>query len=345
MRWTRKVRSTISPSKVELDYEVIPELEHGSFRNLSAREMALAGTVVKTYVSFGDPFAPGTVGYIAKKAKRAGDLECVTEEMICSLGRLLPLRMADSRLVRLPTSEPGTYDLRFMSRNFLVRGVTALVHGLELMAGFMESTTEEIAEVFLRNREEERSFYTTETVVHVLRWFGRDDAERHSLIDAFGRMLAFDALLGAQDRHAMNWGVIQHLREPRVPYEFAPLFDTARGLFCEHREKSLEDMDRRGERRTSIERYAARSVPVLGCSCSSGKKLNHFELIEHCIAEQASELKRPIEQVVGAFGLQRAEKMLKRRFGRIITSRRMGYVLELLELRAAKLKSIVETAQ
>jgi hypothetical protein len=39
------------------------------------------------------------------------------------------------------------------------------------------------------------------------------------LLDGFARMLAFDALIGANDRHAQNWGVIESAIIARQPHD------------------------------------------------------------------------------------------------------------------------------
>jgi hypothetical protein len=105
-----------------------------------------------------DPFADQTVGYLAKKSKREGDLECVTEEIISSVGHLLPVSIAQSKLVRLPGTNPP--DIRFMSRNFLRPLREQLVHGAELVANYLGSTESEVSEVFrLTDRHEERKLW------------------------------------------------------------------------------------------------------------------------------------------------------------------------------------------
>ena len=221
MRWTRKVRSTVTPSRVEVNLRAIPVLEPGGWRLCTLEEVPLTGTVPKNYLAFGDPFGPETVGYIAKKKKSKGpsELDCVTEEIISSIGRLLPIEIAKSRCVRLPSLTPGgPVDVRFMSRNFLRRGDEQLLHGLELVANYLDSNAAEVTEVFhLEEKREERRFYTVDQMLLVLKWWGRTEVERRSLCNSFGRMLAFDALVGAQDRHAMNWGGIECIKDPDAP--------------------------------------------------------------------------------------------------------------------------------
>lgn len=77
--------------------------------------MALAGAVPKDYLAYGlpkrsksegseqDPLLIATSGFIAKKGRfSAAERECVTEEIISKIGAMLPVKMAKSRLVRIP---------------------------------------------------------------------------------------------------------------------------------------------------------------------------------------------------------------------------------------------------
>jgi hypothetical protein len=339
----RRVRSTQTPTSLELNWKAIPELARGGWRLCGTDEIALVGTVEKNYLVFGpdkDPTSDANVGFIAKKQKRSGNIECATEEIISRIGHLLPICIADSRLVRLPDTDPP--DIRFMSKNFVRRRCEQLVHGAEIVAAYLgASSMEEMNQVFdLTDKINERRFYNVGFIFQVLAAFGRSPEERRQFLDGMGRLLAFDALIGAPDRHALNWGIIQGLSaEPETSRRFAPIFDTARGLFGEHRESHLVAIDSRGKRRQKIAAYAERSTPVFGCA--AGHHVNHFDLIRNCLSEGPPEVVRAIREVVRAFGQIRTERMIRRKFTRIITQRRIGWIVDLLQARSARLKLIV----
>lgn len=61
------------------------------------------------------------------------------------------------------------------------------------------------------------------------------------LLAGFVKMLAFDALIGHNDRHPYNWGVIVPIRRKKQP-RFAPVYDTARALFWNVPEKRVRQM-------------------------------------------------------------------------------------------------------
>lgn len=97
-------------------------LRPGEWRLLTLQERSLIGDAPKNYLAFGDPEDPRTVGYIAKSPKNAGARECMTEEIISKIGDGLPLRVAHSKLVRLPGPHGRYDDVRFMSEDFIRRG-------------------------------------------------------------------------------------------------------------------------------------------------------------------------------------------------------------------------------
>lgn len=158
MSWLpRKSRYTTTPSRVEVDIRAIRILPHSGWRLWSLKEFPIVGTVPKDYLAYGNPHLPGTLGYIAKRGRmRADARECVTEEIISKIGAMLPIEIARSKLVRITK-----HDVRFLSRNFVIREKHELLHGIELVARYFESNTSEVVTVFdLEDKEAEQSFYT-----------------------------------------------------------------------------------------------------------------------------------------------------------------------------------------
>jgi hypothetical protein len=322
----------------------IRPLRRGSWRLLTLQERSLIGAAPKNYLAFGDPDNPATVGYIAKKAKNWGPRECLTEEIISKIGHTLPVRVAHSRLVRLP-AEQGRYDeVRFLSEDFIRPG-EALVHGAELMARYLEVSPDELHATFnLDDPVQERRFYSVDNVIVVLKGAARTDAERRLLVDGFGRMIAFDALVGAPDRHALNWGIVEVTTKPAEQWRFAPLFDTARGLFGDHKDHHLDEKASGGKEAEYIKKYAEKSRPVFSCSARpGGHNANHFDLVAYCLESYDMDIGRPIRHMVRTFSVRRIEKMLRSTFGRLLSPMRRRLIVGLLHYRHLRLKAIIET--
>jgi hypothetical protein len=350
MAWARWRRITASRNKREVNVRAIPLLPDTGWRLYSFDEWPLIGAAPKGYLAFGDPEKPDCPAYIAKKGRLAdgGLRECVTEEMISKIGAMLPVRMASSKLVRLPVPKGQVPDIRFLSRNFIRIGEEVLLHGIEIVGQYFDAKSDEIEAAFnLRDKGSEQTFYTIHNMVEVLSWFCRSDGERSEIFDGFARMLAFDALVGAPDRHALNWGVVASLRDPERPRRFAPLFDTARGLFREHTDDRLQEIAAAGRQEAHIRNYAEKSRPVFGTGgvASDGPRCNHFELVECALRERPDEIGRSMARFVNAVPLSLVEVMIQRRFRRVITPLRISFILGLLRYRYDRLRLLVDATK
>ena len=295
------------------------------------------------YIAYGDLNRADCEAYFAKKGTRSGLYrDSVTEELISKIGQALPVRVAKSRLVRLPVGPGQPPDVRFMSRNFVRRGEQLLTHGLEIVAQYLNSQPDEVHSVFdLGDSRSEHRFYTVHHMVEVLRWHCRRDDERAAVLNGFARMLAFDALVGAPDRHAMNWGLLIP-RDNTQPKEFAPLFDTARGMFRELTDDDLKKIERNGLRDEFNENYARRSRPVLGIGEVGPKRCNHFELVQCALNDFPAELGITIGRFIRGVRVPEVEMVVRRGFRRIISTTRVSFILGLLRHRYDLLKELVE---
>jgi hypothetical protein len=239
--------------------------------------------------------------------------------------------------------------VRFLSRNFVRRGEEELVHGIEIMGEYFNAKPEEIADAFnLRDKRAEQSFYTMPNMVEVLKFFCREErveGELAGILDGFARMLAFDALIGAPDRHALNWGVLQSRVDLGRARRFAPLFDTARGLFREHTDEKLREIARAGRQDIVVRDYADKSRPVFGVSSAQPgePRCNHFELIGYAMKTFPVELGRTMARFVNAVHLPAIETMIRRKFRRIVTPLRVSFIVSLLRHRHERLKMLISS--
>jgi len=64
--------------------------------------------------------------------------------------------------------------------------------------------------------------------------------------------------------------VIESLKAPKTPHQFAPLFDAARGLFWDHTDVRLVLLAREGKAEVYIKKYATRSRPIFGTDGPTG---------------------------------------------------------------------------
>jgi hypothetical protein len=198
-----------------------------------------------------------------------------------------------------------------------------LVHGFEV---FRSHLGEELVGQISETRRE-REFYTFQTTLAAL-----TDAfpeHSHDIVRGLVEMLAFDAIVGNNDRHPANWGVIVSVKVDGVP-RFSPIYDTARGLFWNNPEAKLGSML---VNETSLQAYIRNSRPLIGWDgCDT---LTHFELVAR-IACHYEEHRATLQKFVGAELVDKCDKMIQREFGGLLSRDRCELIRRCLSLRHRK---------
>lgn len=247
----------------------LPILKDGCFRVLDA---AVAGDAPKDFLRiyrYGDgrrSNSRGWPGWIAKVGHKYYPNESVTEHLLTRIGQALEIKVADSELMWFGP------QLRFMSRYFLKGRDLSLVHGAEIFAGHL-ADRDFVEEV--ERTKQSRYLFTFQFVEMALKSRFPDHWE--TLVADFTRLLAFDAIVGNNDRHFYNWGVVLDVQSRRVP-QFSPIYDTARALYWNTTDSGLADLARDPARRaTHQEKYVQRCFPKTGWD--GMRKPNHFDLL------------------------------------------------------------------
>ncbi len=209
--------------------------------------------------------------YIAKVGQKWYPNESITEHLLTRIGQRLGVRMADSRLLWVRG------QLRFLSRYFLRRD-ESLVHGAEIFAGHLADRTfvEQV-----EAQDQARDVFIFQVVEESVQ--SRFPEHAHGIMADFVRLLAFDALVGNNDRHYFNWGVITQVTGHRAP-RFSPIYDTARALFWNTTEERLAVVETAGRLEGFLDKYVSQSMPKTGWDGLSG--LNHFALLEVLAAQR-----------------------------------------------------------
>lgn len=133
-------------------------------------------------------------------------------------------------------------------RSFLTEFPGVLVHGNELLGGFITGYDKE--------KERGQAQHTFDNIVEVIEKLFPNEKERRTAAFRMVGYLVFDALVGNTDRHHQNWGAVLTLRRDvdgasTLLTQLAPTFDHASSLGRE-----LTDEARlRHLRDGSLERY------------------------------------------------------------------------------------------
>jgi hypothetical protein len=266
--------------------------------------------------------------FIAKLGRRHSDLEVMNEYAIYLVGRTLGVRLAGAKI--------RTYKgrLRFLSEYFLkADGSEELVHGVQLFSQLYDEAT---VNAVLGNEASEQAFFTVQAVkaafgAHYLE-YGAETEER--LFEGFVAMLTHDALIGVQDRHHENWGVIVQRGRNAPPPRFAPLYDSARGLFGNARDEHLGRY--LGPTAGSdIDAYISRSRPLIGFEglrpANGRTHISHAALLAAVYAGYP-QIQPLIASILAAFDPRRVLTELKR-LEPLCSSRRRTLMLKCLKRR------------
>jgi len=115
------------------------------------------------------------------------------------LGVIFGLTMADSQIAMIGG------QLRFLSRYFLHPAQEELVHGADILAGYLNESTRYVEEV--DEQKMTRDLFTLQVIEDAVAslFLYQKDEILHELV----KLIIFDALVGNNDRHFFNWGVIR----------------------------------------------------------------------------------------------------------------------------------------
>lgn len=204
--------------------------------------------------------------YIAKVGHKWYPNESIMEQFMTRIGQELGFRVADSKLML------AKGQLRFLSKYFLTAEDEQLVHGSEIFSAHFED--EEFVQR-VDDANQTRELFTFQSIRDAL--YDVYPSTADDILEDFVKMMFFDAIVGNNDRHFENWGVIENIKE-NSEARFSPIYDTARGLFWNYPESNLDSYI---EHESKLDSYINGSMPTTGWDKKS--ELNHFDLLEQVI--------------------------------------------------------------
>ena len=263
--------------------------------------------------------------YIVKTGHKWYPFESITEHLLNRIGQILGLNMAESRLTFI------NGQVRFMSRLFLNTSNQMLVHGADIYSGYLgdREFVEEIEEKQLA-----RQFFTLTFTHDALKHMYPHQAE--DIFMEFARMLIFDAIVGNNDRHFYNWGILKHLKDNHQP-RFSPIYDTARALFWNRDESHFEKFQKDSSARTKmIINYVKKSRPKTGIE--NNDDANHHDLIRLLCSNRFSGTRERVHEMISDNNEELILSLIYDEFGTILSSNRQLFITECVKLRFKLLK-------
>lgn len=258
--------------------------------------------------------------YIAKTGHKWYPIESMTEYLLNLLGKDFGLNMAESSIAMI------SGQLRFLSKYFLTSPWEELVHGADIFAGYLgdKELVEEIEEQKLS-----RDLFTLQFVEKAIEYqfpYQKDEI-MHNLV----RLLLFDALVGNNDRHFYNWGIVRSIKQNFQPY-FSPIYDTARGLFWnDDDEKIIRYINDKHLHTNFIRKYCRNSRPKLGWE--GEKSLNHFKLVEKIYNNQFYISKSEIKELFLPTILTKMYATIDENFSHLFSKHRILLIKDCIEHR------------
>lgn len=307
----------------------IPSLRNGYY---IIEDRVIDGDAPKDFVRIyeyreGRKHSPKTwPAYIAKVGHKWYPIESITEYLLNRIGETLELEMAHSQLM------VAGEQIRFLSRYFL-KETEQLVHGAQIFAGFIadKNFVEEV-----ERQKMARDFFTFQFVEAAIKYQFPNHATE--LLSSFTKLLLFDALVGNNDRHFYNWGIISDVTG-KIPPRFSPIYDSARGLFWNVSEqKILELLHDQNLCDHYLKKYIKNSIPKTGWEGQGN--INHFKLIE-LIYENDQRYGEMCRNILNFEKYKAVIDLLEQEFKTLLSKERRFLISECLKLRYEKLQAII----
>src|SRR6267143_868054 len=293
---------------LQLDWEsLVPPLKNFELQSVSF--ISVPGdapkdfTTDREYRSGHRSIRERQTSYIAKVGSKFYPLESITEHLITRIGQAFGLNIADSKL-RIIEGQ-----VRFMSKYFLRRRSETLTHGAEIYEICLGK--DNYAQIAVAKSE--RDYFSFQMTVEAISSVFPDFGEQ--IAAGFVEMLAFDALIGHNDRHPYNWGVIVPIRNDKPP-RFSPIYDSARALFWNVNENRVRQML---SDKFQLDSYIAKCDP--GVCWDGDPDVGFFHLIP-LIWEEFKNYRPNVEKVLSSVSLAKSFDILDKEFLHLMSDAR-----------------------
>tara|TARA_R110002124_G_scaffold135815_3_gene298860 strand:- start:17628 stop:18629 length:1002 start_codon:yes stop_codon:yes gene_type:complete len=264
--------------------------------------------------------------YIAKVGQKWYPIESITEQLFTDIGKLLKLNIADSELWLT------SGQLRFLSKFFLQKD-ERLIHGAEIYAAYLNQDLDFILD--LEQNRLSKEFLTFTFTFEVIEALYEECKEE--IVSSLVKMITFDAITGNSDRHFYNWGIIEDIRGKKSP-RFAPIYDTARGLFWNYPDSKLFNIYSNSTIEEQIVKYCNDSKPKIGAE--DNPNLNHFDFIQF-LCVHYEEYIPVIQTIIDNYDSSDFEELLFKNYSYLLTDLRKQFIFDCIEHRVTKLYYIL----
>ncbi len=177
-----------------------------------------------------------------------------------------------------------------------------------------------------KDSSERNKYYTISNIKAVL------DDINPSLFRGFVRIMVFDALIGEQDRHEENWGIL----EKEGIFSISPLYDNGDSLLREFR--NLNNAQKYYYGIKDFNAYIMRSKTIIYKE-NNKDRYRHFELIKY-LTENFPELVYPEIEKMKLLTDEKIENIVNKIPNELMTKEHKKYIIYYLKRRRDILLSI-----
>ena len=271
--------------------------------------------------------------YIAKSASKWYPNESITEHLLNELGRCLGLPMANSCIRRI------NKQVWFLSEYFLKEDYQ-LSHGADFYTFHLNNDRAFVDGIQDDNKIDDQDFFNVQLVEEIFSKYFQNDSKQ--LFESFIRMLVFDGLVGNNDRHAYNWGIISSVKSNKQAI-FSPIYDTARGLYWNLSEKVVNHIlsltDKNGIN-SKIQNYVLSSRPKIGWDGEGS--LSHIELLKRIFETETGISKENFINLVSEENLNKCLDVINKDFSRLFSENRRRLIVKCLTLRFTEINKFIK---
>lgn len=264
-------------------------------------------------------------GYFAKFGGKSYPHESVVEYLVNKIGEDLGLIMNETKLVI------ANNQIRFLSKDFITKG-KKLIHGIEILAEYFED--KDFVDEINQNKKERRAYLTFDEIENAIRYVYPN--QYGELITELLRLITFDAVVGNNDRHFYNWGVIVDVYENNNKVKFAPVYDSARALLWNKTEEKVQKMYQHYKNGSNeLDHFVNKSKPRF--SFQDNINANHFELVSYLCCSN-DRYKKIVQNLITLSNENRIIEKFSDRAERYFSSERCLLMVEILKKRFYKLR-------
>lgn len=232
--------------------------------------------------------------------------EACSEKMAYEIAKILNIPCAKIELARDSNGELGVLNYFFVDN---------------------KNTEHVDAIAYINNENTSRpSFYTISNIKYIL------DSIDHSLFKSFIRMQIFDALIGEQDRHEENWGILYTGKS----YIFSPLYDNGDSLLNFFKDDTIADNYYNGIK--SFDSYINNSKTFIYKE-GTQKRYKHFELIKELNNKYHDIVQNELRMLENLTD-KKIEIVVNQIPDALLTKKHKTYIIEYLKRRRDILKKI-----